>query len=52
MLLFVDPPKYGLSAAGVSSAIATHQPAPTITPPRPASSCQSLRRSRAGPAHR
>ena len=31
---------------------AIHQPAPTITPPSPASNCQSLRRSRAGPAHR
>src|ERR1700727_1008587 len=36
MLLSVDPPKYGRSAAGVSCAIAIHQPAPTITPPNPA----------------
>src|SRR5450756_833106 len=47
MLLFVEPPKYGRSAAGTSSAITIHQPAPAITPPSAASSCQSHRRTAA-----
>src|SRR5215469_18279175 len=52
MLLFVDPPKYGRSAAGVSCAMATHQPAPATTETPNTTTCHSRRRKRTGPAHR
>src|SRR5580698_2318109 len=52
MLLSVDPPKYGRSAAGVSCAASTHQPAPTTTPSAPSSSCHTRFNNRGGPAHR
>src|ERR1700677_1615156 len=52
MLLFVDPPKYGRSAAGVSWAASTHHPAPTTMPTPASTSCHSRRPHPAGPAHR
>ena len=52
MLLSVEPPTYGRSAAGVSRSITTHQPAATTSAPAPASNCQ-MRLPKAGwPAHR
>ena len=41
MLLSVEPPTYGLLAAGVSRSIATHQPAAATSAASPASSCHS-----------
>ena len=40
MLLSVEPPTYGRSAAGVSRSIATHHPEATSSAAAPASSCQ------------
>ena len=52
MLLLVDPPKYGRSAAGTSSAIATHQPPPTMMAAPASSTCLIRLPSFGGPAHR
>ena len=52
MLLFVEPPKYGRSAAGVSSAARIHQPAPTMIPTPISTVCQIRLPSLGGPAHR
>ena len=52
MLFVVDPPIYGRLDAGVSSTIATHQPAETTMAPAPASNCQDRRTSPPGPATR
>src|ERR1700761_8201685 len=52
MLLLVEPPKYGGSPAGTSSATAIHQPAPATMPRPDHTTCRMRWPSRGGPAPR
>src|ERR1700761_3613663 len=52
MLLLVEPPKYGGSPAGTSSATAIHQPAPATMPRPDHTTCRMRLPSRGGPAPR
>src|SRR5579864_7682363 len=52
MELFVDPPMYGLDAAGHRVTMATHHPADTNNANPAPSSCSSRFRSAGCPAHR